>query len=164
MTTITHTLFGIVLAKISMDTGLVPYDPQLIYPFGIMVANAPDIDIFFVHFPKNHRASIAHVPLFWAVLILMCYLFALLLPSTMHIPYIHMLAVGIISHFLFDTFDMSHGIRWLFPFRSTYFDAVPPLKTRPTSKSAFIKAYINHPVMIVESVVLLLVLIAFLKF
>ena len=52
MTTLTHTVFGLVLAKVSMDIGLFPVTSHVIYPMSIIAANLPDFDVLYVPMSK----------------------------------------------------------------------------------------------------------------
>lgn len=163
MTTPTHILFGIVLAKISVDTGMIPATSQVIYPLSIIAANLPDFDVLYVPMSKNHRASVMHTPLYWAVTIAFCYIGTLLF-SPYLLPYIHIVAIGVLSHLLLDTICMRSGIRWLYPFSPKFFDVLKPVKNMHLEdKKAFVKAYITHPVMIAESAVVVTLIFAFLK-
>jgi|GEM_PF-6093636 len=162
MTTLTHTLFGVVLAKISVDIGMIPATSQVIYPLSIIAANLPDFDVLYVPMSKNHRASIMHTPLLWVGIIGCCYIAGLVIRPIL--PYVHILAIGVISHLLLDTICMRSGIRWLYPFSTKFFDVLKPVKNMHLEdKRAFIKAYITHPVMLIESVVVGLLIFVYVK-
>ncbi|MFH0750121.1 MAG: metal-dependent hydrolase [Candidatus Gottesmanbacteria bacterium] len=162
MTTPTHILTGAVIAKLSMDFGLVPNIPGLIYPLGILTANIPDIDVLFIKFPNNHRASIFHVPLLWALTLTITYLAASFFDMPLLANSIIMAGISILSHFFLDSFDMSTGIAWFAPLDKTFFSILPRLP-RPITKRAYIRAYLKHSVMIAEGVVVLSGIIAFWK-
>jgi len=162
MTTLTHTIFGIVLAKVSMDTGLLPLSPHIVYPLSIGAANLPDIDVFFVAYPKNHRKSVLHTPFYYLLCFSILFSIAYRIAPYM-LPYLILTTTGVISHFLFDTFDMSTGIAWFSPFNKTFFNALPRVFRPLDSKRDFILSYLKHPVMIAEGVVTALSIIAFLK-
>jgi len=162
MTTLTHTLLGVVLAKISVDTGMIPATSEVIYPLGIIAANLPDFDVLYVPMSKNHRESLLHTPLFWLAIIGIAYAAAALYPA--FLPYIHILALGVLSHFVLDTIDMRSGIRWLYPFNTKFFNILHSVKDMHLeNKKEFLKTYLTHPVMIAESAVVCTLMFAFLK-
>ncbi|MFZ2024752.1 MAG: metal-dependent hydrolase [Microgenomates group bacterium] len=162
MTTFTHTVFGIVLAKISVDTGMIPAASQVIYPLSIIAANLPDFDVLYVPMSKNHRESLMHTPLFWLVVIGCLYVVATLYPTIL--PYIHILTIGVVSHFLMDTACMRSGIRWLYPFNKKFFNVLHSVTDMHLeNKKVFIKTYLTHPVMIAESAVLFVIALVYLK-
>lgn len=163
MTTLTHTLFGIVLAKISVDAGMIPATSSVLYPLSIIAANLPDFDVLYVPMSKNHRESLMHTPLFWFGIIGLLYAAG----GIQHafLPYIHIVAIGIVSHFLLDTIDMRSGIRWLYPFNKKFFNVLHSVTNMHLEdKKVFVKTYITHPVMIAESIVLILCIIVWWKF
>jgi len=162
MTTLTHTLFGIVLAKVSIDMGMIPATSSLIYPISIISANLPDFDVLYVPMSKNHRESLLHTPLFWLAIIGLCYAIA----AVNHplLPYIHILTIGIVSHFLLDTIDMRSGIRWFYPFNKNFINVLHSVDDiQSDNLLRFIKTYVTHPVAVIESVVLFTCIIAYLK-
>ncbi len=162
MTTLTHTLFGIVLAKISVDTGMIPLASPMIYPIGVIAANLPDFDVLYIPMSKNHRESLLHTPLFWFCIIGASYFIAAFYPAIL--PYIHILTVGVISHFLFDTIDMRSGIRWLYPFSTRFFNILHSVKDMHLEdKKVFIKTYITHPVMRIESAIICTLIFVYVK-
>lgn len=162
MTTLTHTLLGVVLAKISVDIGMIPMASQVIYPLGIIAANFPDFDVLYVPMSKNHRESLLHTPLFWLSLIGIAYAATVLYPALL--PYIHILTIGVLSHFLLDTIDMRSGIRWLYPFSTKFFNILHSVTDMHLeNKKVFVKTYLTHPVMIAESAVVCSLIFAFLK-
>ncbi len=162
MTTLTHTLFGIVLAKISVDTGMIPATSQVVYPLGIIAANLPDFDVLYTPMSKNHRESLLHTPLFWLAIISVSYIVGALYPTIL--PYIHILTIGIVSHFLLDTIDMRSGIRWLYPLNKKFFNMLHSVTDMHLEdKKKFIKTYITHPVMRIESTVVGMLIFVYVK-
>lgn len=163
MTTLTHTLFGIVLAKASIDIGIVPQTSPIIYPLSIIGANLPDFDeLYYIRRSQNHRESLLHTPLFWLCVIGILYgSSAFYHPA---LPYVHVLSISIVSHFIFDTIDMRSGIRWLYPFNKRFFNvlhAADNVNSKDIKK--FIKLYATHPVAIIEGIVVFVIVLAFLK-
>ena len=141
---------------------MIPATSQVIYPLSIVAANLPDFDVLYVPMSKNHRASLMHTPLVWTSLIGFAYITTLFFPAVL--PYINILAIGVLSHFLFDTICMRSGIRWLYPFNNKFFDVLRPVTNMHLEdKKVFVKTYITHPVMIAESIIVCTLIFAFLK-
>ena len=162
MTTLTHTLLGVVLAKISVDTGMIPATSQLIYPFSIIAANAPDFDVLYTPLANNHRESLLHTPLFWLVIIGISYIVGAFYP--MILPYIHILTIGVVSHFLLDTACMRSGIRWFYPFNKKFFNVLHAVTDMHLEdKKIFIKTYMTHPVMLIESAIVCALIFVYVK-
>ncbi len=162
MTTPTHIVFGIVLAKISVDTGMIPATSSIVYPLSIIAANLPDFDVLYTPMSKNHRESLLHTPLFWFIIIGVSYIVGALQQTIL--PYIHILTIGIVSHFLMDTACMRSGIRWLYPFNKKFFNILHSVTDMHLeNKKVFIKTYVRHPVMLIESIILCALIFVYVK-
>jgi len=150
MSTPTHILIGITLAHTGMQLGLLPDAPHLMYPLGILATNAPDFDILFLGFKKNHRLSRFHFPSTWSFLLLATYLILEISNSSSLLPYFALIASGIFSHFLGDTFDSHTGILWLAPISSKAYSFLPKDPYIPNTLKSYLIAYMKHPLLFVE--------------
>ena len=157
-------LVGIALANFGMETGFLPNVPHLIYPMSIIAANAPDFDILFTGIHRNHRLSRMHFPSTWAFLLMLTYILLDLTGNSEMLPFFALIAAGILSHFVLDTFDAHLGIMWFAPFSKrayNFFRKRNPFV--PQSIREFIIEYIRHPVMLAEAAVWCIILFFWLR-
>lgn len=156
---------GFVIADVCMKTGLVPSTPHLLYPIAVLAANAPDLDVLFVglKMKRNHRLNIMHFPAMWVLVLGLAYLFLDITAHTAIFFYFTVVALGVFSHFLLDTFDSNTGILWLAPVSKKAYCFLRRNAVIPATFREHVKSYVHHPVMLAESAVWLIALYVLVK-
>lgn len=154
MLTPTHILTGSALAKFALSTSLFPHSEGFMYAVGILASNIVDVDVIRYGIRPQHRTySILHKPCVWVCLFLLSTLLMSLKVLPIPFPTLMFAFTCIVIHFLLDTFGVSYGIEWLWPWKHHdvhFFPTKPPQKTVPKR----IGAYIHHPAFIVEILLL----------
>lgn len=163
MSTPTHMLFGFTLATLATKTGLAPESYHYIYPVCMLAANAPDFDIFLVRMKKNHRFSKLHFPMLWAAGLGCADLIVRATGNSHLLPYLLLVAIAALSHFILDTFDAYTGILWFAPVYKKAYCFLRRSTAIPITIKDHVRSYIRHPVMIAETAVWLICLYVVLK-
>lgn len=150
MSTPTHILMGIALARTAQGAGGV-IDPSFpVYTAAIIASLIPDIDIFYYGItPIHDQKSLLHKPIFWTgILFLAC-----ILKPVIVLPFsyfdIAFIGIAIFLHFVFDTGNYAAGIQWLWPFSKTEYHFFP-LSKRPPTVPRRIHAYLHSGAFLME--------------
>lgn len=123
---------------------------------GLAVSVAVDVDGYFVS--PNHHASLLHYPVFWVGLFLILNVVGLLAHSMQIRGLGVVLLISGLTHLFFDTFGLSIGIFWLWPF-STNEMSFWPLMPRQYPDSAQLQFYLSQPRIFIEVAIVLLGLV-----
>lgn len=118
MITITHMCAGYLIAEGLGSLGLIPRDKQFqMTMVSILAANLPDMDAVVRLKIANHRSGTpGHYPLFWLMLITIGFSLIKISHLPQLTPFLGVTFIGIFSHFIMDSLDITTGIQWLAPF------------------------------------------------
>lgn len=145
MLTPTHVLTGSALAKYALTTSLFPYSEWMMYSLGILASNMPDIDVLLFGIRPQHRIySLLHKPLLWIIMFLIAIVLVLVGILPIPLPIIIFVFICIVIHFLLDTFGVSCGIQWMWPWKER---DIHIFRTTPSKKTIRnrMRTYIQHP-------------------
>lgn len=110
----------------------------------VIGANIPDFDVFFVKKITDHRNTITHTPIFWIVLLSICFGVAEIIKNPFITLNLTSFSLGLFTHFLFDWFaargENVGGIRLFYPWIKKHYgfkklEKLPrDIKDHPTLK------------------------------
>jgi hypothetical protein len=113
---------GILLAIGVSEWFSITLTPLLIV-VGIAAALLPDIDIMTKLFGRWRHREFTHYPLIYVAISVLLYL---LLP----VPYVMLITLGVLAHFIHDSIGIGWGIAWLWPFSGRKFLVFPEQSRR----------------------------------
>jgi membrane-bound metal-dependent hydrolase YbcI (DUF457 family) len=136
MTTPTHILVGISIARIATHFGLVPDSVQT-YMISAISANIPDLDVLKYGINPAHHKSLLHKPFIWFVLITLLTVSALTPYPILSIPELWLFSIGLFSHFILDTGNYTEGVQWFWPFSTHVYHYFKLIQKPDTAKKVF---------------------------
>jgi inner membrane protein len=116
---------------------------------GLLGSVFPDLDMFYFYLVDNrqhsHHSYWTHIPFYWISLLTACYVLAAIFKSRLLVAAATIFVGCILLHLSLDTFA-GGGIKWLYPFQSSYFS----IFTVPSRHEYWVWNYFLHWTALVE--------------
>lgn len=126
---------------------------RFLMALGLLLSVGIDVDSLWVH--PNHHMSLLHYPIFWATLFLVMTIIGTALRSSTLKAAALVVLISAMVHLFLDTFGVTMGIMWLYPFSTTEF-SFTPLHPIFDSWLDWLRYYLAQPVMFTEVSVMVL--------
>jgi hypothetical protein len=150
MTTPTHVITGYLLGQWFVASGLIPAQfTNVAIVVSIIAANGPDFDAFNVKKIMLHRLSKFHIPYNWFKPLSIITLIAFVSQIKIGIAFLLLIDLNIFIHFVMDSINVGHGIKWLFPYSDKDYGLVFSRNQTTTLKNYLIEV-IKHPLIIID--------------
>lgn len=123
--------------------------------WGLAVSVGMDVDFTNI---ANHHMTLMHYPLFWVVLCGVVFTLGKLLNNHFIVTFATYTFMAAILHLLLDTFGVTLGIYWLYPFSTVEFSFLP-LYPRIPDFSEWLNFYVRQPIIFLEILIVTAALI-----